>query len=210
MNGASDRTLAFWRLVLLVGGGVLIQIAVVAQFRLLDVVPDLVPVLVVSIGLLGGSTAGAVAGFAAGFIIDMALLQTMGISSLLLTIGGYFAGRLRELYDPIHPMTTPAVGAAANVFYAVGFGVLQFSLGQPAPEPLSVLWQILISGLWGALLAPLVFRAARWAMLPAIGAGGDPLRRRRRARITNQSVLAPPTIDTRRRRKLGRRRGSTL
>lgn len=196
----------YWRLALVVGGGVLIQLAVITQFRLFGVVPDIVPVLVVSIGLLGGSTTGATTGFIAGFLIDLTLVQTMGVSSLLLTIGGYFAGRLRELYDPVHPLTSSAVGASAAVFFTVGFGIMQFSLGQPAPDPIAMLWQVLMSAFWGALLAPLIFRVARWAMLPAIGREGDPVRRRRRAEIKGQSVLSNPTIDTRRRRKLSRRR----
>ncbi len=201
-----DQLRAFRRLTLVVAGGVLVQIAVITQFRLLGVVPDFIPVLVVSIGLLGGSVAGASVGFIAGFLIDLMLLQTMGVSSLLLTIGGYAAGRLRELYDPVHPLTSSAVGASASIFFTVGFGVLQFSLGQPAPEPLTMLWQVAVSGLYGALMAPLVFRVARWAMLPLIGAGADPVRRRRRAEITSQSVLAAPTIDQRRRRSTRRRR----
>ncbi len=200
-----ELTKTIWRLAVVVGGGVIIQLAVISQFRIFGVVPDIVPVLVVSIGLLGGATMGATTGFVAGFIIDLTLVQTMGVSSLLLTIGGYAAGRLRELRDPVHPLTSSAVGASASVFFTVGFGVMQFSLGQPAPEPLSMLWQTLMSGVYGALLAPPVFRLARWAMLPSLGRD-DPFFRRRRATITNQSVIAAGTIDTRRRRRLGRKR----
>lgn len=203
MTPESARTIR--RLVVVVGGGVIIQLAVISQFRFLGVVPDIVPVLVVSIGLLGGATAGATAGFAAGFLVDLTLVQMMGVSSLLLTIAGYFAGRMRELYDPVHPLTSSAVGASASIFFTVGFGIMQFSLGQPAPQPLSILWQVLMSGAYGALLAPPVFRVARWAMLPSIGLGGDPVHRRRRATVTSSSVLAAPTIDRRRRRR--RRRG---
>lgn len=202
------RTLG--RLSVLVGGAILVQLTVITQFRLFGVVPDVIPVLVVSIGLVGGAVTGATCGFIAGFLIDLILIQTMGVSSLLLTIGGYFAGRLRELRDPVHPLTTPAVGASAAVFFTVGFGIMQFSLGQPAPEPLSMLWQTLISGVYGALLAPICFRMARWALLPTLGRD-DPVLRRRRATITSQSVLAAPTINQRRRRRVGRpssKRGS--
>lgn len=204
---APEQLRTLWRLTLVLGIAVLLQIAVIAQFRFLGVVPDVIPVVVVSVGLLGGSTAGATVGFAAGFLIDLSLLQTMGVSSLLLTIGGYAAGRLRELYDPVHPLTSSIVGASANIFFVVGFGVLQFSLGQPAPDPLAMLWQVVMSGAWGALLAPLVFRVARWAMLPAIGLSADPVHRRRKATVTSQSVLSNPTINPRSRRKAARKRG---
>lgn len=200
-----DQLRTFGRLTLVVLGSVVIQLAVISQFSLFGVVPDIIPVLTVSIGLLGGSEVGAVVGFIAGFLIDLTLVQTMGVSSLLLTIGGYFAGRLRELRDPVHPLTSYAVGAIAGVFFTVGFGIMQFSLGQPAPNPASMLWQTLMSGVYGALLAPIVFRLARWAMLPTLGRD-DPFFRRRRATFSSSSVLAAPTIDTRRRRRLSRKR----
>jgi hypothetical protein len=130
----------------------------------------------------------------------------MGVSALLLTIGGYAAGRLRELRDPVHPLTNSAVGATASIYFTVSFGIVQFSLGQPAPAPLEMLWQVIMSGVYGALLAPIVFRMARWAMLPTLGRD-DPKIRRRRATITSQRVLADPTINSRnRKRRINRAR----
>lgn len=205
MNPAPGTIKTLFRLTVLVGASVLVQLAVITQFRIFGVVPDVIPVLVVSLGLLGGATMGATTGFIAGFLIDLILIQTMGVSSLLLTIGGYSAGMLRELRDPVHPLTNSAVGAAAAVFFTVGFGVVQFSLGQPAPEFWSMLWTTLISGAYGALMAPLIFRAARWALLPTLGRD-DPYRRRRRATISSQSVLASPTIKQRSRRRAARQR----
>jgi rod shape-determining protein MreD len=187
-------------------GAVIIQLTVITQIRVFGVVPDVIPVLVVSIGLLGGATTGATCGFIAGFLIDLILIQTMGVSSLLLTMLGYAAGMLRELRDPVHPLTNSIVGAAAAVFFTVGFGIVQFSLGQPAPQPWQMLWQTALSGLYGALLAPSAFRLARWAMMPTLGRD-DPVLRRRRATITSQRVLAAPTIDSRnRRRRISRAR----
>lgn len=205
MNLSPEMLRTFARLTVLVGGGVMIQLAVITQFRIFGVVPDIIPVLVVSLGLLGGATMGATTGFIAGFLIDLILIQTMGVSSLLLTIGGYSAGMLRELRDPVHPLTNSAVGAAAAVFFTVGFGIVQFSLGQPAPEFWSILWTTLLSGVYGALMAPLIFRAARWALLPTLGRD-DPVRRRRRATLSTGSVLASPTINQRSRRRAARQR----
>lgn len=198
------QTQSFLRLAALITGAVFLQLAVIAQFRLFGVVPDVIPVLVVSIGLIGGSLAGATTGFVAGFLIDLMLIQTMGVSALLLTTGGYFAGRLRELRDPVHPLTAPLVGAAAAVFYAVGFGVIQFSLGEASPGIWTLVWNTLLSAIYGALLAAPAFRLARWALLPTLGRD-DPMIRRRRATIASQSVLASPTIDQRSRRRRVRR-----
>lgn len=202
MNPA--QTQSFLRLAALITGAVFLQLAVIAQFSIFGVVPDVIPVLVVSIGLIGGSMTGATTGFVAGFLIDLMLIQTMGVSALLLTTGGYFAGRLRELRDPVHPLTAPLVGATAAVFYAVGFGVIQFSLGEPAPGLWTLVWNTLLSGVYGALLAAPAFRLARWALLPTLGRD-DPDFRRRRATISSQSVLAAPTINQRSRRRRVRR-----
>lgn len=205
MTHSSDSIKTLLRLSALVGGSVIIQLAVITQIHVFGVVPDVMPVLVVSIGLLGGATMGATYGFVAGFLIDLILIQTMGVSSLLLTIGGYSAGILRELRDPVHPLTNAVVGAAAAAFFTVGFGIIQFSLGQPAPDPWSMIWATLLSAIYGALMAPFIFRAARWAMLPTLGRG-DPVLRRRRATISSSSVLASPTIDKRSRRRAARQR----
>ena len=56
----------------------------------------MLPVVIVSLGLLGGGVVGAVCGFAAGFLLDSVLLQTLGVSSLVLLSIGYLAGRYRE------------------------------------------------------------------------------------------------------------------
>ena len=52
--------------------------------------------MVMAVGLLCGSLAGACFGFGVGLFVDVALLQTLGVSSLVLLAVGYGAGRLRE------------------------------------------------------------------------------------------------------------------
>jgi len=81
--------------------GLLIWIAVLLQAALLSdlsaVSPDLVLVTVVLIALLRGAEAGAIAGFAAGLLLDVATMSPLlGVSSLLLTIAGYWVGRYGE------------------------------------------------------------------------------------------------------------------
>src|SRR5205823_2505154 len=84
--------------------------------------------LVAAVGLLCGSQAGAAFGFAVGLLLDLALLQTLGVSSLLLVTIGYGAGRLRELRDPAHGLVPMAVGAVASAIATFGYAVLQFLL----------------------------------------------------------------------------------
>ena len=77
--------------------GCILQLTAVAQITVFGVPADLSPLLVCSVGLLMGSVPGALFGFGVGLFVDTALLQTLGISSLVLTGVGYGAGRLREI-----------------------------------------------------------------------------------------------------------------
>jgi rod shape-determining protein MreD len=83
------------------------------------------------VALLRGSTFGAVGGFYGGLLLDTASLETLGLTSLILTIGGYWIGRYGETTgrDRTHaPFVSVAV---VTVLYAVGVLILHFLLGDP-------------------------------------------------------------------------------
>ena len=111
----------------------LVQVSVLGVYSPLGGTADLVLVVLISIALLRGSIFGAVAGFAAGLLIDTANLGTLGFTSLLLTLAGFWTGRYGETTarDRFHaPFTSVAV---ITVLYAFGTLALDFVLGQPAP-----------------------------------------------------------------------------
>jgi rod shape-determining protein MreD len=160
---------------------VLVQIAGVAQVSLLGVSADLSPLLVMSVGLLCGSVMGAAMGFYVGLLVDTALLQTLGVSSLILLAVGYGAGRLRELRDPSHGLTPVAAGAAATAAAAVGFSLVQFLLGVDAPVSLLLLRNVVVTVAVNAALALPVYSVVRRLLLSSLPQ--DPRRRRRRAYV---------------------------
>jgi cell shape-determining protein MreD len=75
---------------------VVLQAAVVSAFEPAGGTADLVLVTLTAVALLRGAVFGAVAGFYAGFLLDAANLGTLGLSSLLLTLIGYWIGRYGE------------------------------------------------------------------------------------------------------------------
>src|SRR4051794_11093271 len=164
----------------LLGG--IIQLTAVAQITVFGVPADLSPLLVCAVGLLMGSVPGALFGFSIGLFVDTALLQTLGISSLVLTAVGYGAGRLRELRDPAHGLVPVAVGAIGTAVYAIGFSVMQFLLGVDAPVSLLLVRQILLTIVLNTLLALPVYLIVRRVLSPFLP--DDPRRRRRRAYTT--------------------------
>jgi rod shape-determining protein MreD len=161
---------------------VLVQIALVSQITIFGSNADLSPLLVASVALLMGSIPGAITGFAIGLFVDTALVQTLGVSALVLTLVGYGVGRLRELRYPEGAATPLLVGAAATASASVGFSIMQFLLGVDAPVSFMLVGQIAVTVLLNALLAlPFHSIVRRW-LSPALPE--DPRRRRRRAYTT--------------------------
>jgi rod shape-determining protein MreD len=161
---------------------VFVQIGVVSEVPLFGVSVDLSPLLVAFTGLLCGSMLGAITGFAVGLLLDLSLVQTLGITSLVFTLIGYAAGRLRELRDPQAALTPLIVGTAAAACATVGYSLFEFLLGVDAPVSLELLREIVIGVLIDAALA-----LPMWALVRRCLIGGlaeDPRRRRRRAYTT--------------------------
>jgi rod shape-determining protein MreD len=161
---------------------VLIQVAAVSQIQLAGTNADLTPLVVAAVGLLCGSISGACFGFAVGLFVDTALVQTMGLSSLVFVVAGYAAGRLRELRDPQAAVIPMVVGAAATFAATAGFGLMNFLLGIDAPVSWLLARQILAQVVLNALIALPVFALVRRWLSPVLPE--DPRRRRRRAYTT--------------------------
>jgi rod shape-determining protein MreD len=161
---------------------VVVQEACVSQVTVFGVSADLTVLVVMSAGLLAGSMAGAVMGFGVGMLVDLVLVQTLGITSLLYIAIGYWSGRLRELRDPAHGLVPLALGAAATALAGFGMAIIQFLLGVDAPVSLVLLQQIFVTILVNTLISLPVYALVRRVLKPALPE--DPRRRRRRAYTT--------------------------
>jgi rod shape-determining protein MreD len=109
----------------------ILQVTIFSEIDVLGGYPDVVLLTLVAIALLRGSIYGACCGFAAGLLVDTANLGTLGVTSLLLTIAGYWIGRYGETtgYDRAHaPYVSVAV---ATVLVQFGALILHYMLGDP-------------------------------------------------------------------------------
>jgi rod shape-determining protein MreD len=110
----------------------IVQVTLLSDIDVFHGAPDLVLVTLVAVALLRGTIFGAAAGFGAGLAVDTATLQTLGLTSLLLTLAGYWIGRYGETTgrDRTHaPFVSVAV---VTVLYLIGALVLHYMLGDPA------------------------------------------------------------------------------
>ena len=129
----------------------LLQLSVLTEYRAIRT-SSIVLVALLSVALLRGSVFGALAGFGTGLMLDTATLGTLGVTSLLMTVGGFWIGRYGETTarDRFH---APYVSVAVvTVLYSLGQLFLQFVLGQPAPAgvvvhalPLGLLLNLLLT-----------------------------------------------------------------
>jgi rod shape-determining protein MreD len=179
------------RIALVAFFAVVIQETTVSQISIFGVAADITPIVVMSIGLLCGSMAGAIAGFAIGLFVDLALFQTLGITSLLYITIGYWCGRLRELRAPSHGLMPLLLGAIATAFTGIGMSVIQFMLGVDAPVSLLLIEQIILQVLVNCLIALPVYEIVRRLLYPALPR--DPHRRRARAYSSALSPLQRPS-----------------
>jgi rod shape-determining protein MreD len=180
VNAPSPRLVL--RLAFLALCTVVVQETAVSQISIFGISADLTPLVVMSVGLLSGSLPGAVMGFATGLLVDTVLVQTLGVTSLLYIVIGYWSGRLRELRDPAHGLVPLAAGAAATAVAGLGMTVIQFLLGVESPVSWLLLQQIFLTVLVNALISLPVYALVRRIITPALP--DDPRRRRRRAYTT--------------------------
>jgi rod shape-determining protein MreD len=108
----------------LVTAAAIVQVAFVNAFELVEGHADVVLLAVVGIALLRGPLFGACAGFWAGLIVDTMTLGTLGLTSLLLTVGGYWAGRLGEATSDHHNQRARVLIAVTLLTVAVELGSL--------------------------------------------------------------------------------------
>ncbi len=136
----------------------LLQLSVLTEYHVFRTA-SVVLVALLSVALLRGSVFGAVAGFLVGLLLDTATLGTLGVTSLLLTVGGFWIGRYGETTarDRFHaPFLSVAV---VTVLYLFGQLVLQFMLGEPAPAG------VVFGSLPGALLLNLLLTLPVYALV---------------------------------------------
>jgi rod shape-determining protein MreD len=110
---------------------VVLQSAIVSSIEPGGGTADLVLVTLTAVALLRGAVFGAVVGFYAGFLLDAADLETLGLSSLLLTLAGYWIGRYGETTGRDRAHAPLLAVAVVTVLFALGSLAMHYVLGDP-------------------------------------------------------------------------------
>ena len=137
----------------------IMQVSIFAQVHVLGGVPDVLLVTLVAVALLRGAIVGACGGFFAGLLVDTASLGRLGLTSLVLTIAGYWIGRYGETTgrDRAHaPFLSVAV---VTILYSFGLLLVHFVLGERAPAG------AMLRGLVPSIVLNLIFTAPVYALV---------------------------------------------
>jgi len=141
----------------------MLQVVIVSSLLIGGGAPDLLLVVVVALGLVRGSVAGAVFGFLGGLVVDMVTLETLGISSLLLTLAGFWAGRYAETTGRDRRVA-PIVAVGSITVLAALFGlVLHYLLGDEV-----VVRHALVTALLPAFVLNVILAVPVYALVRAI------------------------------------------
>lgn len=108
----------------------LVQAVIVPPYVLAGGAPDVLLLVVISLGLLRGSAAGAGYGFAGGLLFDLLTLETLGLTSLVLTLAGFWAGRYGETTGRGKRYAPLAAAAVITVLAALFAFLLHYLLGE--------------------------------------------------------------------------------
>jgi rod shape-determining protein MreD len=144
------------------------QLAIVNAFELVDGRADLALLCLVGLALLRGPIFGAAAGFFTGLVLDMGMLGTLGLSSLLLTLAGYWAGRFGEATSNDKNQSARILIAVAltTVGVAIGALVIHLLLGESIPVGPFLVRALLPSLALNLILAIPVYVVCRWLFPP--------------------------------------------
>lgn len=140
---------------------VIVQTTIAPVITVLGAKPDIALVAVICVALLKGPAWGAAAGFAIGLLVDVALVQTMGISSFLMTLGGYFSGRYAENLDLSSWFPTTFIVFAASLVVKMMFALMMYLIGVEAALSFVMFRIVLPTAVINALLATPVFIISR-------------------------------------------------
>jgi rod shape-determining protein MreD len=139
----------------------LLQAVVFSSTLVFGGAPDVLLVSIVAVGLVRGSVVGALAGFGGGLVLDLVTLDTLGVTSLVLTLVGFWAGRYGETTGRGRTMAPLTAVAVITVLAAIFGFALRYLLGEEVVAHQALVTALLPAFVLNVLLAFPLHRLVR-------------------------------------------------
>ncbi len=141
-----------------------LQRTVFVDIKVAGVTVQVVLALAAAAGASGGSERGAVAGFVLGAMFDLVEGTPLGSTAIAFTIAGAVAGLLAVITaEPQWWLKALFVGLGCAAGEAL-LPVVRVFIGEESPWPANMLTVILVVGLAGALMSPVLVPLSRWCL----------------------------------------------
>ncbi|MGH8982337.1 MAG: rod shape-determining protein MreD [Acidimicrobiia bacterium] len=151
------------RLLLLLLTTVVLQATLFPDLRFFDVAPDLGLVATIAVACRIGPERGAVYGFASGLAIDLFLQTPFGLSALSFAVVGYGAGIVQGGMSRDVRFAAPLFGGIGGLVGGFFFVTVAALAGEDQVMALRTVYVVLLAGVYDAVVACVLFPAARWA-----------------------------------------------
>jgi rod shape-determining protein MreD len=139
----------------------LLQAVVFSSTTVLGGAPDLLLVTIVAVGLIRGSVVGAFAGFGGGLVVDLVTLDTLGVTSLVLILAGFWAGRYGETTGRGRGAAPVTAVAVITVLAAIFGFARRYLLGEEVIAHQALITALLPALVMNVLLAFPIHRLVR-------------------------------------------------
>jgi len=141
-----------------------LQRTVFVDIKVSGVTVQVVLALAAAAGASGGSERGAVAGFVLGAMFDLVEGTPLGSTAIAFTVAGAVAGLLALITaEPQWWLKAIFVGLGCAAGEAM-LPVVRVFIGEESPWPANMPKVILVVGLTGALMSPVLVPLSRWCL----------------------------------------------
>ena len=149
------------KLALLILVAVVLQTTLLTHFDIFDAAPGLCMLCVLAVAFEDGPESGALFGFAMGIVLDLFLITPLGLSALSFALTGYAVGAFQSSIVRTTPWLYPMIGGLGGLFGGLVFIVVGGVVGQEGLLSVHGVQIVVVTAVWDAILAPLVFPVVR-------------------------------------------------
>jgi rod shape-determining protein MreD len=149
------------KLVLVILVAVVLETTLLTHLDIDGAIPGLCLLCVLAVAYEDGPESGALFGFAMGLVLDLFLITPIGLSALSFALTGYAVGVFQAGIVRSSPWLAPVLGGLGGLFGGLVFITVGAIVGQDQLLTMHSVQVVVISALYDALLAPVVFPIVR-------------------------------------------------
>ena len=152
------------RLFTVMMAGLLLQLTVFVDLRVVGVAPELLALFAVAAGLLAGPDRGPYVAFGAGLLWDVYLPTPLGVSAVVFAVTAYGVARFSEELFQESRLQVAAILGLASGLSVIGYALLGSVVGGSGLISFRMLGVAVVVSMVNGLLTPIIVPAVSWAL----------------------------------------------